>query len=130
MKTNIKHLNIPSIIQQNPTTLRHALVHHSNKDLLKRAVGTVPPGLVNALGKMGVSAQKPSCYLALHKLLLADPSFRHPLSHLNRIDARQIKMIGALGPKFARPNIIAILHGGPIEQFRCVQSEIRPLGCR
>ena len=35
----------------------------------------------------------------------------HPLSHLNWIDECQIKMIEALGPKFARPNIIAILHG-------------------
>ena len=94
---------VSSITQQNPAALRHALVHHSNKELLKRAFGTVPPGLANALGKMGVSAQKPSCYLALHTLLSANPSFRHPLSHLNRIDGRQIKMIEALGPKFARP---------------------------
>jgi hypothetical protein len=101
-----------SIIQQNPAALRHALVHCSNKELLKRAFGNAPPGFVNALGKMGVSAQKPSVYLALHRLLSSDPSFRHPLSHLKRIDARQIKMSEALGPKFARPNILAILHGG------------------
>jgi hypothetical protein len=48
-----------SIIQQNPAVLRHALVHCSNKELLKRAFGNVPPGLVNALGKMGVSARLP-----------------------------------------------------------------------
>jgi hypothetical protein len=101
-----------SIIQQNPAALRHALVHCSNKELLKRAFGTAPPGLVNALGKMGVSAQKPSVYLALHRLLSANPSFCHSLSHLNRIDQRQIKMTEALGPKLARPNIIAVLHGG------------------
>ena len=91
--------------------MRHALVHRSNKELLNRAYGNVPPGFVNALAKMGVSAQKTSCYVALFRLLQANPLFRHPLSHLNRIDERQIKMIEALGPKFARPNIIAILHG-------------------
>ena len=76
-----------------------------------RTYGNVPPGFVNALGKMGVSAQKTSCYVALFRLLQANPLFRHSLSHMSRIDERQIRMIEALGPKFARPNIIAILHG-------------------
>lgn len=79
-----------------------------DRELLNRALGDCPAGLIKALGKLGPRALQPVSYVCLARIMRGRHGAR-TVAHLPRLNQAQIARLAQLPDGFRRPAIIAAL---------------------
>ena len=79
-----------------PDAIREKLLNTSSKELLQEAYGSVPEGMVQALGRLELKGQESHIYLLMHKFMSESATLRKSFSHASKINASTITTLAAL----------------------------------